>query len=1233
MAFTHRTKTSLTVLFACTVLILCVSTAYGGNGKVSGYVYDSETRVPIMGANVVLEGTPQGSATDLDGFFMIINVKPGRYDVKVTTVGYAPVKQTDVLIQSDLNTKLEFMLPPTVLEAAQEVTIVYKKPLVVLDQTSNARVMSGEDLSRLVVDDILDVISRQTGFTIDAEGNIHARGGRSSETLFIVDGMDVRDPLVNSKIDFDLNSMNIEELKVLTGGFNAEYGKAQSAIIMVTTREGADDHYNGLVEYSTDNLIDATSFNTDRMELSFGGPLPATRMLFGKPITFFVSGSAELTDTYTAFDQTRPNNDYLGIGLDLPEKTENEFYGSVKLAYQLTSNKKITLTANEYYKKWDIYPNGEGGVGGNYGWQYQYNIENRPWAENQRGQVNLNFTHQISERSFYEIQVGRFETRSHVYPGGGITPGDFTLEDDAENGYNVYTDFDGNGIIDAADLDKHVPFDGFVDANLNGQYDGSGEGYEDLNGNGIWDQGEDWVDLNSNGTYDYAEPWIDRINPDTGVNNVGSFDPWDDYTDTNGNGYWDGDEPQLPEQDWNQNGVWDGERFWDADGNGIYDGDGEGYYDANMNGLIDEKMNFGDDEDRSEPFWDGDFFHDTGEPFMDTADEYGFYNGFWDEGEIWFDLPSSYSNPLTGDFIYESPSLNGEYDGPNSFFDEYELFTQPAMLGFGYDPSWPVLYSYEPTQHGADWSTNYWLYQEGYSTWSNLKDVADGTIDYKFRAYNPPNFRYDEGESFTDYNGNGQWDGIDFFLNPGQWDQTAYWYDRSTLEYSLKFDFTSQVSKSHEIKSGMEVKYRELDMQSIEGPDQPYNNPDVPLPPGSPYADRGEVRDFYSFEPWEGAAYIQDKMEFEGLIVNAGMRCDFIIHDQSLVDNSEAMVSENQPGAVLATRGTYQVAPRLGISHPITDRSKLYFNYGHFYQAPQYQYFFKSNTGNVINSGLVGNPNLEHEKTVQYALGVQTQVTDDLVFTVEGYYKDIYGLISTIPEQIVSGYTLDRYVNLDYGRVRGFEISIDNNFSKNFIVSFKWDFSYAYGKASSALAAQEYRLSNVPVNMDEHPLGWDETHKINVFGSLIYQKGEHPYLFGFKLLDNWLLTLEWRYGSGEPYTPSQYTTGLDPNQIRENSSRYPWHEITNLKFEKYFTLKGNTHIVAGVSIENLFDRDNVRELYTETGNAYDSTHPIHNDATLSEPYPGPFDVGINYDHNPRNYDPPRWIMFSLGVTF
>lgn len=183
---------------------------------------------------------------------------------------------------------------------------------------------------------------------------------------------------------------------------------------------------------------------------------------------------------------------------------------------------------------------------------------------------------------------------------------------------------------------------------------------------------------------------VDRANSQ-GLNNVGVYDPWDPFVDQNGNGRWDDAEPQLAEQDWNGNGVWDGERFQDANGNGRYDGYGEGYDDRNLNGSIDRKTNFTNDEDTGEGLLDGDFAYDTGEPFIDSPDENGFYNGIWDEGEVWLDLPSGTS---IGGGIRLQPTRNGQYDGPNGVVDEYELFCIPASLTYGMDPRLPVIYTW-----------------------------------------------------------------------------------------------------------------------------------------------------------------------------------------------------------------------------------------------------------------------------------------------------------------------------------------------------------------------------------------------------------------------------------------------------------------------------------------------------------------------------------------------------------
>ncbi|MCF7811196.1 TonB-dependent receptor, partial [bacterium] len=416
-------------------------------------------------------------------------------------------------------------------------------------------------------------------------------------------------------------------------------------------------------------------------------------------------------------------------------------------------------------------------------------------------------------------------------------------------------------------------------------------------------------------------------------------------------------------------------------------------------------------------------------------------------------------------------------------------------------------------------------------------------------------------------------------------------------------------------------------MQAIQEPDLPYTG-EAELPAGSPWPDRGGSRDFYQYNPYEGAVYAQDKMEFEGLIVNAGLRYDFIIHDPDIVDEFSERLRNDEPGAIVANKGTSRISPRLGISHPITETSKLYFNYGHFYQAPQFQYFYRSATANFDVESTIGNPNLEYEKTVQYELGVNTMITEQVVIDISGYYKDQYDLISTSDERW-KNLTLDRYVNLDYGRMRGFELSVEKRPSHHYALTFNYDYSYAFGKASDQHANRDARLQNVPYNWDEHALNWDETHKINAYLTLHYDKGEHAKLLGFTMPDDWMMTLQWEFGSGLPYTPSRYLTGDDnQNLVLPNSYRLPWHETTTMKFEKYYSLyKGSyQRLFFGFTINNLFNKKNVDAVYPETGDPELAVNPLN-------PEYNPFDNRADFDANPRNYGSGRNVHFRVGLTF
>jgi hypothetical protein len=1243
------------------VMVLAVSPALAGTGKISGRITDSNGDGVI--ANILVVENSMGAPADVDGNFVILNVPPGSYTVKITAVGYGAQTFNGVSVSSDVTTTLNATLAEQALEMAPR-EIEYEKPAVILGETYGSNRMTAKELAARPITDVKSILATQRGFKVDPNGGLHVRGGRESEMLVKVDGTDFRDPLVTgSRQLVNMSALNVEEIEVLTGG-DARYGGFQAALINVTTPEGSMTDYAGVLELRSDRMFKRAdpykpfygqsndlwhaSFDQDQYDYSLSGPVPFADKLLGKQkLSFFTSGTARMGDTYTPYNVYRPASDILGIGLNLPERQNNDYSTFWKFTYRMDPTRKFNFSFQRDYSKWDIYPDGEAAYDGNNGWQYKYDVANRPYAETTRQSLSLSYSHNVSKNTLYEVTVGNFATTTYVLPRGK-NPDQFTLSKDAED--------DNATTTGGTDQNKDGFPDGYVDANRNGKYDGQGEGYDDINGNGRWDRGEDFVDLNGNGIYDPAEPWVDVTDPVTGRNNVGVWDPWDPYVDLNHNGRWDPAEPQLPEQDWNHNGHWDGEPFQDANHNGKYDGFGEGYDDKNLNGTMDKRDLYDASKEAfGEPYVDGDYWNDTGEPFIDLPDANGYYNGVWDPGEYWYDLPSSYVSPLQRNAV---PSTNGVYDKPNGAFDEYELFTYSAKLDYGYDPRYPVLYTYGDVSNGMrdetgrytgqDWlrlpplrdgTPGYLAWIEGKSTWTNTT-LNDGGSDYSQRAnwiFDIPNNQWDNGkpkypgqtghipvEGYTDYNNNGTQDNLpDQFLNPGQWDANSFWEKRESTEWSAKLDLTSQVNKFHELKTGFELKYRILTMNSISGPDQVYSNTDIPLPPDSPFPDRGSVRDFYQHKPWEGAVYFQDKMEFEGMIVRAGLRSDFVIQPNDLIQETQTQIDQNQPGALLAKRGQFTIAPRLGISHPITERSKLYFNYGHYYQTPQFQYFYQSATANLSPNTLVGNPNLEYEKTVSYEVGVNTEFADDWVADVSGYYRDVFNQIGTVAFRD-GPLVLNRYFNLGYARARGFEFQLEKKFSSMWALTASYDFSYAYGKESAAADGLIQRNANAPENQDEHPLNWDQTHTISTYLTLMVSEKDHPKPFNIAIPNNWLATLEVTYGSGYPYTPGQYTTSTPANLIETNSARMPATLTTDLKFDKYWQITKKMKIATGFEIYNLLNRANVRSIYPATGNTYQPVNQL--DPTW---VPG----GADYGMNPRNYSAPRQILlhFKLQV--
>ncbi|NQU05356.1 MAG: carboxypeptidase-like regulatory domain-containing protein, partial [Calditrichaeota bacterium] len=368
-------------LFTLFCISIIISISYAGTtGKIVGKITEKDTGEPIIGANVQGVNQTWGAATDMDGEFTILNISPGIYELEISHVEYHTITMENVNINIDLTTELDIELTVATMKLEEARVKVVKKIIEIGTSDSRTRIDAAK-IKDLRPEDVTTLIKTVPGFKQDEEGSFHVRGSRKGEVAFIVDGVDFRDPLVSTITNISLGSQNISEVNILTGGFSAEYGRAMGAIVQITTAEGPEKSYTGRFEYQTDRVFDDYSFDTDRGEFALGGPVPYSKKFIGKPVTFFFTTIGKITNTYTPFDINRPANDYIGLGVKLPERQINNYSSSLKLAYKITDTKKLSLYLTESFNKWDIYPNGEGGISGNYGYAYKYNLDNRPSAE------------------------------------------------------------------------------------------------------------------------------------------------------------------------------------------------------------------------------------------------------------------------------------------------------------------------------------------------------------------------------------------------------------------------------------------------------------------------------------------------------------------------------------------------------------------------------------------------------------------------------------------------------------------------------------------------------------------------------------------------------------------------------------------------------------------------------------------------------------------------------------
>ncbi len=282
---------------AC-LLILFIPAAYGGTtGKISGKVIDAQTKELPVGVNIVIVGTKLGASSDLNGEYFIINIPPGTYQLRASAVGYTPQTVTNINVSADRTTQINFALVPQGVELAG-VDVIAVRPLVQKDLTSTTATVTSDEISALPLETVSDAVNLQAG-VVDG----HFRGGRSNEVKYLIDGMSVNDAFSGDfELEADINT--VQEVQVLSGTFNAEYGEALSGVVNEVTKTAHDNYAGNFSTYTGDYLTTRTSLypNIDHISPSdlqdyeglLSGPVPGT----GKFMKFVLSGRYYYNDGY-----------------------------------------------------------------------------------------------------------------------------------------------------------------------------------------------------------------------------------------------------------------------------------------------------------------------------------------------------------------------------------------------------------------------------------------------------------------------------------------------------------------------------------------------------------------------------------------------------------------------------------------------------------------------------------------------------------------------------------------------------------------------------------------------------------------------------------------------------------------------------------------------------------------------------------------------------------------------
>ncbi|UCE07924.1 MAG: TonB-dependent receptor, partial [bacterium] len=441
------------IFLAFTVLLFCAQELIYAQttGKIAGKVTDATTGDPLIGANVFIEGTTLGAAAGPEGEFFIINVPPGLYSLRVQMMGYETVRFENVRVSVNRTTNIDVKAKQTVLEG-EVVVVQAEKVAIKKDQTSSIRNVSADQIDILPVENVNAVVTMQAGVV-----NGHFRGGRDTEVAYLIDGLEVTESFDATGRAVELEPESVQDLEVITGTFNAEYGNAMSGIVNAVTKDGGRAFHGSisasLANYLTPNKDIFIGIKDNEFDRNQDYKLQLSGPIWGDRITFFtnfryqdnknqLNGVRRFNvDDFSYFLADDPMfwySEHNGDSAYVPMNSAKELSFMGKLTFKLFRNLKTSILYTINDDEWRNY--------GDY-FEYKYNPDGQPTSFRETHMYSLHMNHMLSPKLFYELKLSYMDNYNGLYV--------FKDPEDSRYVHDAYSNNAGPGFYTGGQFKEH----------------------------------------------------------------------------------------------------------------------------------------------------------------------------------------------------------------------------------------------------------------------------------------------------------------------------------------------------------------------------------------------------------------------------------------------------------------------------------------------------------------------------------------------------------------------------------------------------------------------------------------------------------------------------------------------------------------------------------------------------------------------------------------------------------